>query len=86
MKRMIVEEVNAFRAEVRAQARGAGGVRRQDSLPVPSRDDIISSPVQDHAPANGFTSSFTAPPGQARPTSPIMDDPGAELERELARR
>lgn len=30
MKRLIVDEVNSFRAEVRAQARAAGQVRRQD--------------------------------------------------------
>lgn len=30
MKKLIVEEVNSFRAEVRAQARAAGQIRRQD--------------------------------------------------------
>jgi hypothetical protein len=30
MKNLIVEEVNAFRAEVRAQARAASQMRRQD--------------------------------------------------------
>lgn len=30
MKRLIIDEVNTFRAEVRAQARAAGSVRRQD--------------------------------------------------------
>jgi serine/threonine protein kinase len=30
MKKLIVEEVNSFRAEVRVQARAAGQVRRQD--------------------------------------------------------
>jgi mitogen-activated protein kinase 7 len=30
MKRLIVEEVNSFRAEVRSHARAAGQVRRQD--------------------------------------------------------
>lgn len=30
MKRLIVEEVNSFRAEVRAQARASGYTRRQD--------------------------------------------------------
>ena len=30
MKKLIVEEVNSFRDEVRAQARAAGQVRRQD--------------------------------------------------------
>lgn len=30
MKKLIVEEVNSFRKEVRAQARAAGQIRRQD--------------------------------------------------------
>ena len=30
MKKLIVQEVNSFRAEVRAQARTAGQIRRQD--------------------------------------------------------
>jgi propanediol dehydratase small subunit len=30
MKRLIINEVNSFRAEVRAQARAAGQIRRQD--------------------------------------------------------
>jgi hypothetical protein len=104
MKKLIVEEVNSFRAEVRAQARAASQVRQQErctsspsplppqsykishpcSLPIPSRDEILSSPVGEHAPANGATSGYTAPPGQYRPPSPMMDDPSAELERELA--
>ncbi|KAG6831763.1 hypothetical protein H0H92_007915 [Tricholoma furcatifolium] len=82
MKRLIVEEVNTFRAEVRAQARASGQMRRQDSLPIPSREEILSSPVQEHGPMHGATSSFTAP--NNRPASPIMDDPSEELERELA--
>ncbi|RDX45500.1 CMGC/MAPK/ERK protein kinase [Lentinus brumalis] len=84
MKRLIVEEVHAFRAEVRAQARAAGQIRRQESLPMPTRDEILSSPVTDQAPANGATSHYTGGTGEARPGSPIMDDPSAELERELA--
>lgn len=125
MKRLIVDEVNSFRAEVRAHARGGGQVRRQDrcvpsspypsapslacfdhtfspavhsshaperenaltpppSLPIPTRDEIIASPVGDFAPANGATSAFGAPSGQARESSPVMEDPSAQLERELA--
>ena len=30
MKRLIVSEVQSFRAEVRAQARAAGGIRKTD--------------------------------------------------------
>ena len=102
MKRLIVEEVHAFRAEVRAQARAAGQIRRQErsvynelrissicslcyfSLPMPTRDEILNSPVADQAPANGATSHYTGAAGEARPGSPILDDPSAELERELA--
>jgi mitogen-activated protein kinase 7 len=51
------------------------------SLPIPSREEIINSPVQEHAPPHGATSGFTI--GQ-RPASPVYDDPSAELERELA--
>jgi mitogen-activated protein kinase 7 len=84
MKRLIVAEVNSFRAEVRAQARAAGQIRRQESLPIPSRDEILSSPVQEYGPHHGATSSFTAASTAERPPSPIMDDPSEELERELA--
>lgn len=35
MKRLIVEEVHAFRAEVRAQARAAGQIRRQERCVPP---------------------------------------------------
>jgi mitogen-activated protein kinase 7 len=37
MKKLIVEEVNSFRAEVRAQARAAGQVRRQDRFVLSRR-------------------------------------------------
>lgn len=84
MKRLIIEEVQSFRAEVRNHARAAGAVRRQDSLPMASRDEIINSPVQDYAPSNGLTSGFTSQPGAQRPPSPMVDDPSADLERELA--
>jgi hypothetical protein len=106
MKKLIVEEVTSFRAEVRAHARAAGQIRRQDrfvlfmndiiyiyclqvvslfrirSLPIPSRDEILNSPVQEHGPIHGGTSNYTAP--NRRAPSPVMDDPSEELERELA--
>ncbi len=101
MKKLIVAEVNSFRAEVRAQARAAGQMRRQErlskthlryrhvanthpSLPMPSRDEIISSPVQEYGPHHGATSGFTTGHNSYRPPSPIIDDPSEELERELA--
>ncbi|KAJ2916303.1 hypothetical protein MD484_g4122, partial [Candolleomyces efflorescens] len=83
MKKLIIDEVKGFRAEVRAQARAAGQIRRQDSLPIPSRDEIIASPVQEYGPLHGATSGYTQPHA-ARPASPVYDDPSAELERELA--
>lgn len=49
---------------------------------MPSREEILASPVLEDAPPNGATSGFTAPAQRA--TSPVMDDPSAELERELA--
>ena len=102
MKKLIIAEVNTFRAEVRAQARAAGQIRRQErsdivycsmrvhwfsypnSLPIPSRDEILNSPVQEYGPHHGATSGFTAVQSHVRPSSPIMDDPSEELERELA--
>lgn len=96
MKKLIVDEVNSFRAEVRAHARAAGQIRRQDryttlsihlcftyephlhSLPIPSREEIMNSPMQE----TGSTSGFTDP--KQRAPSPVMDDPSAQLERELA--
>lgn len=55
------------------------------SLPIPSRDEILNSPVNDYAPQDGATSNYTGHPLEgARTSSPIMDDPSADLERELA--
>ncbi|KAF8706762.1 protein kinase superfamily, partial [Rhizoctonia solani] len=81
MRQLIVDEVNAFRHAVRSQARAAGAARRQDALPVPSRDDVINSPLSEKAPANGATSSYTRDSG--RVPSPVVDDPSADLVREL---
>lgn len=79
MKRMIVDEVNAFRTLVRSQARAAQA-RRQDTLPIPSREEIINSPIVE----DGTTSSFTFPPSATEShASPVMEDPGMDLEREL---
>lgn len=50
------------------------------SLPIGSREEIMNSPMD----ATGATSGFTALPNSHRPASPVMDDPSAELERELA--
>ena len=61
-------------------------------LTIPSRDDIVASPIRDGAPADGITSGYysghTPQQGGAgagrRAASPIIDDPSADLERELA--
>ncbi|KAM0791562.1 hypothetical protein ACM66B_006009 [Microbotryomycetes sp. NB124-2] len=44
MRRLIVEEVETFRRMVRPPMRSNSGPRRQESLPVPSRDEIMASP------------------------------------------
>ncbi len=51
---------------------------------MPTRDEILNSPATDQAPTNGATSHYTGAKSEARPGSPILDDPSAELERELA--
>ncbi|TDL20034.1 hypothetical protein BD410DRAFT_841607 [Rickenella mellea] len=81
MKRLIVEEVNSFCEMVRTHAPRV----KRANLPLPSRDDMINSPIHEYAPPNGATSSFThGGGGGGRPPSPIMDDPSEDLERELA--
>ncbi|KAG8765049.1 Mitogen-activated protein kinase [Ceratobasidium sp. 428] len=80
MRQLIVDEVNTFRAAVRSQARAAGGTKRQETLPVPSREEVINSPIADNVPANGATSNYTS---AGRAPSPVMDDPSEELARQL---
>jgi hypothetical protein len=62
-------------------------------LTIPSRDDIVASPIRDDAPPDGITSSYYSGQtpqqgggvgGGRRPASPVIDDPSADLERELA--
>jgi hypothetical protein len=61
-------------------------------LTIPSRDDIVASPIRDGAPADGITSGYysghtpqqSAAGAGRRPSSPVIDDPSADLERELA--
>ncbi|KAG8742316.1 Mitogen-activated protein kinase [Ceratobasidium sp. 414] len=83
MRKLIVDEVNTFRAAVRSQARATGATKREDTLPVPSREDVINSPISNNVPANGATSSYT---NAGRAPSPVMDDPSEELARELEER
>jgi len=84
MRQLIVDEVNTFRGTVRSQARAAGAAKRQDTLPVPSREEVINSPISENVPANGSTSNYSYK--AARPPSPVMDDPSEELARELEQR
>ncbi|TFY81157.1 hypothetical protein EWM64_g2851 [Hericium alpestre] len=85
MKKLIVEEVNVFRAEVRAHAKASGQSYHSDTLGVPQRDEVMASPIADDT-RPGATSGYYSGQIQQgdRPPSPIMDDPSAELERELA--
>ncbi|KAK7049870.1 mitogen activated protein kinase 2 [Paramarasmius palmivorus] len=86
MMKLIADEVAQFRAEVRSPSVSPGGtnqIRRQDSLPIPSRDEIMNSPM---AGQEDTTSGYTAPQSYDRPPSPMMDDPSAGLEQELAGR
>jgi serine/threonine protein kinase len=45
MKKLIVDEVNSFRAEVRAQARASGQIRRQERFVSALRCVILCLPV-----------------------------------------
>jgi len=58
--------------------------KKIESLPIPSREEIINSPVQEHGPLHGATSGFTTNNFSQRLPSPVYDDPSAELDRELA--
>ena len=60
-------------------------------MAIPSRDDIAASPIHEGAPPDGTTSGYYSGQtpqqgsgGGHRPPSPVIDDPSAELERELA--
>ncbi|KAL8279460.1 hypothetical protein RQP46_008022 [Phenoliferia psychrophenolica] len=68
MRALIVEEVENFRRMVRPPTRNNSGPRRQETLPVPSRDEIMASP-------GGPSSQIHAEPEE--------EVPGDELEREL---
>lgn len=81
MKALIVDEVNIFRSFVRSQARAAGQARKQDTLPLPTREEIIASPIRE----DGATSSFTFGTNATHEgkASFVLDDPSGDLEREL---
>jgi hypothetical protein len=52
-------------------------------LPIPTGEEIIASPVVEHAPADGATSGYTRS-AEMRSASPMMEDPANELDKELA--
>ncbi|ORY84142.1 kinase-like domain-containing protein [Leucosporidium creatinivorum] len=76
MRRLIVEEVETFRRMVRPPVRSNSGPRRQETLPVPSRDEIMASP--------GGAGAKEEEGHQRWTTEPEEEVPGDELERELS--
>ena len=94
MKTLILEEVRSFRTEVRRQARMLQQPKRQESLPIPSREDIQrSSPTDADKPGGysvlgasagiiqGATNSEHAS-GMLQ-NADLMEDPAESFEREL---
>ncbi|KAF8200716.1 kinase-like domain-containing protein [Pholiota molesta] len=91
MKALILHEVNLFREEIRAKSKARNAaqlqvVRPPDSLPVPSREEILRSPIHEYGPYPGATSSLAAAHmgEEAHTGSPVIDEPSQDLERELA--
>jgi len=73
MKRLISEEVSNFRAEVRSPAtRQNSASKRQDTLPIPSRDELPDQAI-----------SNTLPEERALADSPIEVMSSNNLERDL---
>ncbi|KAN0062236.1 mitogen activated protein kinase 2 [Thecaphora frezii] len=91
MKDLILDEVRSFRLEVRRQARQVQQARRQESLPIPTREDIQrSSPTEEHGQGllgasgglvQGGTSSEHA--SGMLSDAQIMEEPAESFEREL---
>ncbi|KAK4047134.1 mitogen activated protein kinase 2 [Microbotryomycetes sp. JL201] len=80
MRRLIVEEVETFRRMVRPPTRSNSGPRRQESLPVPTRDEIMASP-------GGAGAAMDEAEGRRMVYGePEQEEPGKELERELSGR
>jgi len=82
MKTLIVDEVRRFRRMVRTPItnRQGSGPKRSETLPVPSRDEILSGGPSD-AHMAGFDEAKTK-----ITASPVDEDPAAGFERELQRR
>jgi len=85
MKKMIVEEVRTFRKMVRPNSRQGSGseARRQETLPIPSREVVMGSPTTTEAVLGGGTS--TAAGGQSTRVSgsPVDENPAEDLDAEL---
>ncbi|KAI9447100.1 hypothetical protein F5148DRAFT_1252680 [Russula earlei] len=84
-RKLIVKKVNLFRSEVRTAACS----NQNQQLTIPFRNNIVASLIRDDAPLDGATSCYYSghTPQQGvghRPASPVIDDPSAELEHELA--
>jgi len=88
MKQLILSEVKSFREEVRQRAR-AHQPRRQESLPVPSREELQKASPTDAQGGQliGASSGIIQGGGEAAsgalPDSQLMEDPSDALEREL---
>jgi serine/threonine protein kinase len=91
MKHLILKEVASFREEVRSRAR-MGQAKRQDSLPIPSREEIqAASPLESSSSQSmlgassglvqGGTATETAS-GQLSDAQ-MMEDPSEAFEREI---
>jgi hypothetical protein len=48
---------------------------------IPTREEIMKSPIAENAPYNGATSSLSQ--GAPFPTGPVVDNPSEEFDREL---
>ncbi|PWZ02596.1 putative mitogen-activated protein kinase MpkA [Testicularia cyperi] len=91
MKRLILEEVKSFRTEVRRQARMMQQPKRQESLPIPTREEIKrSSPTDEDYPhvlgaSAGIIQGGTTTEHASGMLSDaqIMEEPAESFEREL---
>ncbi|ETS63666.1 hypothetical protein PaG_01970 [Moesziomyces aphidis] len=93
MKTLILDEVRSFRTEVRRQARMMQQPKRQESLPIPTREDIQrSSPTDADNPGYALLGASTGIIHGASNSEHasgmldnacVMEDPAESFEREL---
>lgn len=81
MRKLIVDEVATFRRMVRTPLSGRqnSGPKKQETLPVPSRDEILASP-------SGSNGAHFDEQKTKITASPVDEDPAAGFERELGQR